>query len=108
MPKRGRPTVFDREQALCRAMEVFWAHGYEGTTLEALQEAMGGISPPSFYHAFGSKEALFKAAVELYVTTIGNPAVQALNDSRTVRAGIDAMLQLTAASFASPGKPRGC
>jgi len=32
-------------------MEVFWAHGYAGATLEDLQAVMGDISPPSFYHA---------------------------------------------------------
>jgi AcrR family transcriptional regulator len=57
--KRGRPRVFDREQALSAAMEVFWDKGYEGASLDDLQAAMGGISPPSFYSAFGSKEALF-------------------------------------------------
>ena len=53
-------------------MELFWASGYEGATLEDLQAAMGGISPPSFYHAFGSKEALFREAVDLYVATVGD------------------------------------
>lgn len=108
MPKRGRPTSFDRDKALRRAMEVFWAHGYEGATLKALQEAMGGISPPSFYHAFGSKERLFEEVADLYVETIGEPSVRALNNASSARAGIEAMLRLTAKSFSSPGKPRGC
>ena len=46
--------------------EVFWARGYDGATLEELQTAMGGIAPPSFYAAFGSKDALFREAVMLY------------------------------------------
>ncbi len=108
MPRRGRPATFDREEALHRAMELFWAHGYEGATLEALQRAMGGISPPSFYHAFGSKEELFEEAVDLYVATIGDPAVRALHDAKTAREGVEAMLRLTAESFSRPGKPHGC
>jgi AcrR family transcriptional regulator len=43
-------------------MEVFWARGYDGATLEELQAAMGGIAPPSFYAAFGSKDQLFREA----------------------------------------------
>jgi AcrR family transcriptional regulator len=82
MAKRGRPAGFDRAYALERAMEVFWARGYEGATLEDLQAAMGGISPPSFYHAFGSKEALFKEAVDLYVATIGGPTILHLSPHR--------------------------
>jgi AcrR family transcriptional regulator len=109
MAKRGRPAHFDRDQALHRAMEVFWAQGYEGTTLEYLQAAMGGLSPPSFYNAFGSKEELFREVVNLYVATIGDPAVQALlQEDRPVRAAVEAMLRLTAESFSQPGKPHGC
>jgi AcrR family transcriptional regulator len=109
MAKRGRPAQFDRDQALHCAMGVFWAQGYEGTTLADLQAAMGGISPPSFYNAFGSKEELFREAANLYVATIGDTAVQLLlREDRPVRAAIEAMLRLTAESFSQPGKPRGC
>ena len=71
MARTGRPRSFDRAEALRQAMTVFWRLGYEGTTLEDLQAAMGGISPPSMYAAFGSKENLFREAVELYATTEG-------------------------------------
>ncbi len=108
MAKRGRPAGFDRAEALEHAMELFWARGYEGTTLEDLLVAMGEISPPSFYHAFGSKEALFREAVDLYMATVGDPTVRALNGGSTAREAIEAMLRLTAESFSRHGKPHGC
>jgi AcrR family transcriptional regulator len=108
MAKRGRPARFDRAEALACAMEVFWAHGFEGATLEDLQAAMGGISPPSFYHAFGSKEALFKEAVDLYVATVGGPGVRALREGKTAREGLEAMLRMTAEAVSRPGKAHGC
>jgi AcrR family transcriptional regulator len=109
MAKRGRPAHFDRDQALQCAMEVFWAQGYEGTTLENLQVAMGGMNPPSFYNAFGSKEKLFREATNLYVATVGDAAVQVLlQEDKPVRAAIEAMLRLTTESFSQPGKPHGC
>jgi AcrR family transcriptional regulator len=108
MAKRGRPATFDREEALQRAMELFWARGYEGVTVEDLQIAMGGITPPSFYHAFGSKEELFLNAADLYVATIGDPTVRVLHQGRTAREAVEAMLRLTAESFSIPGKPHGC
>jgi AcrR family transcriptional regulator len=106
--KRGRPATFDRQEALKRAMELFWAKGYEGSTLEDLLTVMGGITPPSFYHAFGSKEALFKEAADLYVACVGGPGIRALEDGKTARDAIDAMLRRTAESLSQPGRPHGC
>jgi AcrR family transcriptional regulator len=104
----GRPRSFDRDTALDAALRVFWERGYEGATLEDLQDAMGGISPPSFYNAFGSKEALFKEAVDRYVAIVGEPTVRALEDARTARQGIEAMLRLAAEAVSAPGRPHGC
>ena len=61
----GRPRAFDADAALDEAMEVFWRHGYEGTTIAQLTDAMG-INPPSLYAAFGNKEGLLKAALDRY------------------------------------------
>ena len=108
MAKRGRPASFDRREALESAMELFWARGYEGTTLEDLQSAMGGITAPSLYHAFGSKEALFKEAVDLYVERVGGQSMRALDEARTAREGVEAMLRQAAKTFSQPGKPHGC
>jgi AcrR family transcriptional regulator len=63
--RTGRPRSFCKEEALDRAMTVFWRHGYEGTSLTNLTEAMG-INSPSLYACFGSKEGLFKAVLERY------------------------------------------
>jgi AcrR family transcriptional regulator len=89
-------------------MEVFWALGYEGATLTDLQQAMGGITAPSFYAAFGSKEELFREAVELYSKTLGVPMVKALAEMPTARASIEALLKASVESFCRPGMPRGC
>jgi AcrR family transcriptional regulator len=107
-PQRGRPRSFDRQAALRQAMQVFWARGYEGATLSQLQEAMGGIAPPSFYAAFGSKEELFREAVELYSRTLGAPMMKALEEGPTARASIEALLVAAIESFCKPGLPRGC
>ena len=55
----GRKRQFDIERALDEAAKVFWAKGYDGTTLTDLTDAMG-IAPTSLYFAFESKEALFR------------------------------------------------
>jgi AcrR family transcriptional regulator len=63
--RTGRPRSFCVEEALDRAMTVFWRQGYEGASLSALTTAMG-INSPSLYACFGSKEGLFKAVVDRY------------------------------------------
>jgi len=108
MASRGRPRSFDRAQALLRAMEVFWARGYEGATLQDLQKAIGGITAPSFYAAFGSKEALFREAVELYSRTLGVPMMRALEEGPTARESVAGLLEGAMKAFCRPGKPRGC
>jgi AcrR family transcriptional regulator len=95
------------QKALERAMEVFMARGYDGATLEDLQAAMGGITPPSFYAAFGSKDGLFREAVALYCETIGSRPQQALQ-AATARQAIADMLRATADIVSTPDGPRGC
>ncbi len=108
MPSLGRPRTFNREQALNNAMETFWALGYEGATLAELQRAMGSITPPSLYAAFGSKEKLFEEAVELYSKMQGVPILKALTHESTARESVEALLMVMAESFSQVGKPHGC
>ncbi|SDG04569.1 transcriptional regulator, TetR family [Lentzea fradiae] len=61
----GRPREFDADEALEKAMLVFWEQGYEGASLTDLTERMG-ISRKSLYAAFGNKEELFRKALRRY------------------------------------------
>jgi AcrR family transcriptional regulator len=102
----GRPRTFDTDQALDRALEVFWRKGYEGTSICDLTAAMG-INPPSLYAAFGNKEALFRRALDRYAETKGAFVHEALA-ARTAREGITAILHGTARSLTDKSNPAGC
>src|SRR6516225_9529344 len=89
----GRPRGFNLEQALDRALDVFWRKGYEGATLPDLTRAMG-INRPSLYAAFGNKEALFKKAIDRYVEGPGCHVTEALAEP-TVRNVIERLFYCT-------------
>lgn len=104
----GRPRKFDREEALHKAMLVFWSRGYENATLLDLQQAMGGITAPSFYSAFGSKEELFREAVSLYSLQEGSGVMRSLTEGKTAKESIDALLRETVSLVSGCDTPRGC
>jgi AcrR family transcriptional regulator len=66
----GRPREFDVDQALERALELFWHRGYDGTSMSDLTEALG-ITRASLYAAFGSKERLFQRVMDRYEAQAG-------------------------------------
>ncbi|HET9664675.1 MAG TPA: helix-turn-helix domain-containing protein, partial [Burkholderiales bacterium] len=61
----SRPREFDSSAALDRAVDTFWARGYDGTAVQDLCSAMD-LNPGSLYGAFGDKRALFLAALDRY------------------------------------------
>jgi TetR/AcrR family transcriptional regulator, copper-responsive repressor len=104
---RGRPRAFDRDGALDKAMRLFWAHGYEATSVAELSHAMG-INPPSLYAAFGDKRQLFEESVEAYQAGPGCFAQEALESDLPARAAIEKLLMEAAARFTDKAYPPGC
>jgi AcrR family transcriptional regulator len=102
----GRPRQFDYDDALEKAMHVFWSKGFEGTSMPDLTEAMG-MNRPSIYAAFGNKEELFRKALERY-TEQSLAAFRDLLDAPTVREGLERLFCGSADKFACKERPRGC
>lgn len=100
----ARPPKFDRDVALGCAMQVFWEKGFDRTSISDLTAAMG-ISPPSLYAAFGDKQALFDAAVDLYEQhAVVPPALKA----PTAREVVEQILSRAVDLYTQPTHPRGC
>lgn len=103
---RGRPRAFDVDAALDRAVEMFWRHGYEGTSLNDLTEAMG-INRPSLYAAFGNKEELFRRVVARYAETDMAYALEAF-EQPTGYAVIETFLRANVDALTRADRPAGC
>lgn len=108
MARTGRPRAFDREQALDAAMRLFWAQGYEPTSLNQLKAAMGEISPASFYAAFGSKEALFDEVVRRYQSSYGQVTASLKDEDLPPREAIESALRRSARMQTDQTHPPGC
>ena len=102
---RGRPREFDCEEALDRALSVFWAKGYEGASLPELTKAMG-INRPSMYAAFGNKDQLFRKALDRYSQRASH-VCDALSKP-TAREVVESLLRGTADALTQPNCPHGC
>ena len=61
-----RSKSFDVNDALSRAVDVFWEQGYEGASMQDLLERMG-ISRQSLYDTFGDKRRLFLSSLQYYM-----------------------------------------
>jgi len=105
--RRGRPRSFDREAGLDSAIQVFWAKGYEATSIDDLTQQMG-IKPPSLYAAFGNKHDLFMQSLDRYAETIGHTPTNAFLDETDLRRAIKALFDKTIQCATMPRKPRGC
>lgn len=104
--KRGRPVAFDYETALQNAMHAFWQHGYEGTSMSTLMAAMD-MNKASIYAAYGSKEALFKKALERYVQGPASFLAASLAQPTAV-AVVQLMLSQAAQMLTDQSHPVGC
>ncbi len=102
----GRTRQFDVDQALDKALQVFWARGYEGATLPELTRAMG-INRPSLYAAFGNKEQLFHKALERYQSGPMSFVTEALRKP-TARAVVEAIFSGFVRMQRDRDKARGC
>ena len=102
----GRPREFDLDEALDRAMDVFWRKGYDGATLLDLTRAMR-INRPSLYAAFGDKQALYRKALDRYAAGPARYVLEALAEP-TARAVAERLFRGTVELVADPRHPRGC
>jgi AcrR family transcriptional regulator len=102
----GRPRGFDADEALAKAVRVFWAQGYEGASLDDLTAAMG-ITRMSMYRAFGNKEELFGKALQWYTDGPAAYFARALRQP-TARAVAGAYLEGAVHASTMPDCPPGC
>lgn len=107
MATAGRPRSFDKDDALEKAMHVFWEKGYEGTTMADLIESIG-MKAPSIYAAFGNKDAIFKEVIKTYLPIVVEGQLAALNSSSEIYESVEATLKACVSLYTSEDNPHTC
>ena len=90
---------------------MFWSRGYEGTTVPDLVAAMG-VQRGSLYAAYGSKHAIYLAALDRYQVLASAPMARIVHqvsqqDRPVVEAVRELLLGLVDQAVTDPGR-RGC
>ncbi|MFE2581599.1 TetR/AcrR family transcriptional regulator [Streptomyces sp. NPDC059378] len=102
----ARTREFDIDQAVDRAMDLFWRRGYAETSLQDLLKELS-IGSGSFYAAFGSKEQLYLRSLERYTSLQGDDLEKTLGEAPEILPAVRKVLAaLIEADLAEP--TRGC
>ncbi|MEZ8824641.1 TetR/AcrR family transcriptional regulator [Vibrio amylolyticus] len=74
----SKPALFDREEVVSKATNLYWKKGFHATSMRNLQDEVD-MRPGSIYSAFGNKDGLFKEALQNYVN-MGLARIQKCRD----------------------------
>lgn len=107
MAQQGRPRIFVEHDVLDAAMQVFWRHGYEASSIAQLRAATG-LSSASLYGAFGSKEGLFARSIAHYVAGPGRVSELVGDLTLDPFDALSLMIHGTIEMQSDPAHPGGC
>ena len=103
----ARNRQFDERQALVSAMLVFWEKGFEGTSIQDLEDAMG-LKRTSIYNAFGNKRALFERVMACYKESVMAELFAAMDSAPDIREGVRRLLNGALNIHFDEDNPGGC
>jgi len=81
-----RIKLFDENEVLTKAMNLFWKQGYSATSIQDLVSHLG-INRASIYDTFGDKNRLFKKSFELYRKQNSERLIQFFENRPDIKVG---------------------
>lgn len=102
-----RPQTFEYQAVLDKAMCVFWAQGYEATSVDDLITATG-LARQSMYSTFGNKHAFYLAALQHYQEMLGARMLGAMKGAQGVKEAFRRLFDQVVADAVSEGTRPGC
>ena len=102
-----RTEVFHRDQVICQARDVFWAKGYNGTSMQDLVDATG-LNRSSIYNSFGNKMELYKTCLAQYQGGNFEYLEALFNNQNSALEGLKLFFTTTAKQISQDAQGRGC
>lgn len=103
----ARSKAFNENEVLDKAVEVFWAKGYEATSMQDLVDAMG-IQRGSLYATFGSKQQLFLQSLERYGKVVVKQFLDILQSKPSAIESIELFFAQLVEHLLTAGPLRSC
>jgi len=103
----ARVKEFDEVKALEKAMHLFWNHGYDGTSLQMLEKAMGLVRT-SIYNTYGNKRKLFNTVISHYEETVIAQLMMSVEKESDIRKSMAKMLNGEINLHFNKNNPGGC
>ncbi|WP_244475251.1 TetR/AcrR family transcriptional regulator [Rhizobium sp. Leaf341] len=106
-PSAGRPREFELDDAVRKAINVFWKHGYHDASLPDLLEGME-LSRGSFYKAFVDKRGLYLRALDVYIEDAIRKLGEILHSNPSPKAAIKQAFSRQVEESSGKEGLRGC
>ena len=103
----ARTREFDERQVLVSAMLVFWEKGFEATSIQDLEDAMG-LKRTSIYNAFGNKRQIFNRILQCYKESVMSALFVAMDEAPNIREGLKRLLNGALDIHFDTDNPGGC
>lgn len=101
----ARHKEFDTAVVLDKAMDFFWQHGYDNTSIQDLVNHVG-IKAQSLYNTYGNKRDLFFASLKNYVNQ--STVIDTLEQTPSGKEAITKVFRDLLESLAHSDRTRGC
>ena len=102
-----RNKLFDQQEVLTKAMNLFWKQGYSATSIQDLVTHLG-INRASIYDTFGDKEKLFLKAFENYRKANTEGIIQFFDNQNNVKEGFRQLFEMAIEDSVNDQEKKGC
>jgi len=103
----ARTKEFNEEQALNKAIEIFWHKGYNGTSAQDLVTHLG-LSRSSLYDTFGDKQKLFSQSLKQYQKQSQDQIIKLLDESKNIKETLHAIFKQAVIESLEDRITKGC